>query len=41
MKAISSKEDEINAIDSLNTEEYDLLIYDLIDLLKTIKFLAV
>ena len=41
MKAMSSKEDEINAIDSLNTEEYDLLIYDLIDLLKTIKFLAV
>lgn len=38
---MSSKEDEINAIDSLNTEEYDLLIYDLIDLLKTIKFLAV
>ena len=34
---MSSKEDEINAIDSLNTEEYDLLIYDLIDLLKTIK----
>lgn len=38
---MSSKEDEINAIDSLNTEEYDLLIYDLIDLLKTIKFLAI
>ena len=38
---MSSKEDEINAIDSLNTEEYDLLIYDLIDLLKTIKFLVV
>ena len=38
---MSSKEDEINAIDSLNTEEYDLLIYDLIDLLKKIKFLAV
>ena len=38
---MSSKEDEINAIDSLNTEEYNLLIYDLIDLLKTIKFLAV
>lgn len=38
---MSSKEDKINAIDSLNTEEYDLLIYDLIDLLKTIKFLAI
>lgn len=38
---MSSKEDEINAIDSLNTEEYDLLIRNLIDLLKTIKFLAV
>ena len=38
---MSSKEDEINAIDSLNTEEYNLLIYDLIDLLKTIKFLAI
>ena len=38
---MSSKEDEINVIDSLNTEEHNLLIYDLIDLLKTIKFLAV
>ena len=34
---MSSKEDEINTIDSLNTEEYDLLIRNLIDLLKTIK----
>ena len=34
-------EDEINSIDSLNTEEHDLLIRNLIDLLKTIKFLAV
>ena len=38
---MSFKEDEINAIDSLNTEEHDLLIRNLIDLLKTIKFLAV
>ena len=38
---MSSKEDEINAIDSLNTEEHDLLIRNLIDLLKSIKFLAV
>ena len=38
---MSSKVDEINAIDSLNTEEHDLLIRNLIDLLKTIKFLAV
>lgn len=38
---MSSKEDEINAIDSLNTEEHDLLIRNLIDLLKTIKFLAI
>lgn len=38
---MSSKEDEINAINSLNTEEHDLLIRNLIDLLKTIKFLAV
>ena len=38
---MSSKEDKINAIGSLNTEEHDLLIRNLIDLLKTIKFLAV
>ena len=38
---MSSKEDEINAIDSLNTEEHNLLIHDLIDLLKIIKFLAI
>lgn len=38
---ITTIEDEINAIDSLNTEEHDLLIRNLIDLLKTIKFLAV
>ena len=38
---ITTIEDEINAIDSLNTEEHDLLISNLIDLLKTIKFLAV
>ena len=41
MKVTSSKEDEINAIGSLNTEEHDLLIRNLIDLLKTIKFLTV
>ena len=38
---ITTIEDEINAIDSLNTEEHDLLIRNLIDLLKTIKFLAI
>ena len=38
---ITTIEDEINAIDSLNTEEHDLLIYNLIDLLKTIRFLAI
>ena len=38
---ITTIEDEINAIDNLNTEEHDLLISNLIDLLKTIKFLAV
>lgn len=34
-------EDEINALDDINTEEKDMLIHDLIDLLKTIKYLAV
>lgn len=38
---ITTIEDEINAIDSLNTEEHDLLIRNLIDLLKTIRFLSV
>lgn len=33
--------DEINALDDINTEEKDMLILDLIDLLKTIKYLAV
>lgn len=34
-------ENEINALDDINTEEKDMLIHDLIDLLKTIKYLAV
>lgn len=34
-------EDEINALDDINTEEKDMLIHDLIDLLKTIRYLAV
>lgn len=34
-------EDEINALDDINTDEKDMLIYDLINLLKTIKYLAV
>lgn len=34
-------EDEINALDNINTEEKDMLIHDLIDLLKTIKYLVV
>ena len=34
-------EDEINALDDINKEEKDMLILDLIDLLKTIKYLAV
>lgn len=32
--------DEINALDDINTEEKDMLILDLIDLLKIIKYLA-
>lgn len=33
--------DESNILDDINTEEKDILILDLIDLLKTIKYLAV
>ena len=38
---ITTIEDEINALDDINIEEKDMLIHDLIDLLKTIKYLAV
>lgn len=38
---ITTIEDEINALDAINTEEKDVLIHYLIDLLKTIRYLAV
>ena len=38
---ITTIEDEINALDTINTEEKDILIHYLIDLLKTIRYLAV
>ena len=38
---ITTIEDEINALDTINTEEKDTLIHYLIDLLKTIRYLAV
>ena len=38
---MSSKLYRHKKMGKLYTEEHDLLIYDLIDLLKTIKFLAV
>ena len=38
---ITTIEDEINALDAINTEEKDILIHYLIDLLKTIRYLAV
>ena len=34
-------EDEVYAIDSLNTDEQALIINNLVDLLKTIRYLAV
>ena len=38
---ISIIEDEVFAIDSLSTDEQALIIHNLVDLLKTIRYLAV
>ena len=38
---ISVIEDEVSAIDSLSTDEQALIINNLVDLLKTIRYLAV
>ena len=38
---ISTIEDEVSAIDSLSTDEQLLIINNLVDLLKTIRYLAV
>ena len=38
---ISIIEDEIYAIDSLSTEEQTMIISNLVDLLKTIRYLAI
>ena len=38
---ISIIEDEIYAIDSFSTEEQTMIIHNLVDLLKTIKYLAI
>lgn len=38
---ITTIEDEINALDAINTEEKDIIIHYLIDLLKSIRYLAV
>ena len=38
---ISIIEDEVYAIDGLNTDEQVLIIHNLVDLLKTIRYLAV